>query len=167
MIVLDEPTSSLDLSVRAGILELLRDLQRQTGVAMMFISHDLDTVRLVSHRILVLYLGRVVEAGEAARVFDHPVHPYTQSLLSAHLPADPDEILRRHVLSGEVPSAVNLPTGCPFEPRCPLTRPDCRTTPPPMLEASTGQQAACVRVGDGSFRLPGREIPPASTSARH
>ncbi len=164
LIVLDEPTSSLDLSVRAGILELLRDLQRQTGVAMLFISHDLDTVRLVSHRILVLYLGRVVEAGEAGQVFDRPVHPYTQSLLSAHLPADPDEVLHRHVLSGEVPSAVNLPVGCPFEPRCPLAKPDCRAAPPSMVEVSSAQRAACIRVADGSFRLPGREKPISADS---
>jgi len=154
LIVLDEPTSSLDLSVRAGILELLRDLQRDTGVAMLFISHDLDTVRLVSHRILVLYLGMVVEEGPSAKVFEHPVHPYTQSLLSAHLPPDPDERLARHVLSGEVPSAVRLPSGCPFAPRCPIAMPVCSQARPAMEMPATGHQVACVRVKDGSYRLP-------------
>ncbi|MSO65530.1 MAG: ABC transporter ATP-binding protein [Alphaproteobacteria bacterium] len=155
LIVLDEPTSSLDLSVRAGILALLRELQRATGVAMLFISHDLDTVRLVSDRILVLYLGSVVEAGPAEAIFARPVHPYTQVLLSAHLPPDPDATIARRVVRGEAPSAINLPVGCPFAPRCPIALDKCATMRPDLAEeAAPGHRAACLRVADGSYRLP-------------
>lgn len=150
VIVLDEPTSSLDLSVRAGILELLGELQRETGVSMLFISHDLETVELVSHRILVLYLGSVVEDGPADAVFANPSHPYTQALLSADLPPDPDVILDRKILEGEVPGPVNLPPGCPFAPRCPLVRPDCITSKPGPSAIGKNHHAACVRVVDGT-----------------
>jgi oligopeptide/dipeptide ABC transporter ATP-binding protein len=150
VIVLDEPTSSLDLSVRAGILELLGELQRDTGVSMLFISHDLETVELVSHRILVLYLGSVVEDGPSSAVFAKPSHPYSQALLSADLPPDPDVTLDRKILQGEVPGPVHLPPGCPFEPRCPIARPDCRQGKPPPQAIGDTHHAACVRVADGS-----------------
>jgi oligopeptide/dipeptide ABC transporter ATP-binding protein len=150
VIVLDEPTSSLDLSVRAGILELLGELQRETGVSMLFISHDLETVELVSHRILVLYLGSVVEDGPSKEVFAKPSHPYSQALLSADLPPDPDVKLDRKILEGEVPGPVHLPPGCPFAPRCPLVRPDCTAAKPGATAIGENHHAACVRVADGT-----------------
>ncbi len=158
VIVLDEPTSSLDLSVRAGILELLGELQRDTGVAMLFISHDLETVQLVSHRILVLYLGSVVESGPSDSVFAHQAHPYAQALLSADLPPDPDVELDRFVLQGEVPGPVHLPPGCPFAPRCPLARQDCTTAKPAATQVGPNHFAACVRVADGTNDI--RKAPP-------
>ncbi len=155
LVVLDEPTSSLDLSVRAGILELLGELQRDSGVAMLFISHDLDTVRLVSNRILVLYLGSIVESGPAATVFNEPGHPYTQSLLSAHLPPDPRITLAHRRLEGEVPSPLNLPPGCPFASRCALAKPECRSASPPMHDLDGGSHlAACIRIAEGTNLLP-------------
>ena len=153
LVVLDEPTSSLDLSVRAGILQLLDELQRETGVAMLFISHDLETVRLVSHRVIVLYLGRVAEQGPAARLFGAPAHPYTQTLLSAHLPPDPFVPLTRHEVVGEIPSPVNLPPGCFFAGRCPLMLPACTEAAPPALAVEEGHLAACIRVADGTNQL--------------
>ncbi len=155
LIVLDEPTSSLDLSVRTSILELLKELQASTGAAMLFISHDLETLSFVSNRIIVLYLGSIVESGPAKTVFEHPAHPYTQSLLSAHLPTDPEEPLQRHLLEGEVPGPINLPPGCPFEPRCPIAIPACaRTMPAPRPLNGEEHTAACIRIDDGSNKLP-------------
>lgn len=153
LVVLDEPTSSLDLSVRAGILQLLDELQRETGVAMLFISHDLETVWLVSHRVIVLYLCRVAEEGPSARLFDNPAHPYTQTLLSAHLPPDPAIVLRRHEVVGEIPSPVNLPPGCFFAGRCPIAMPACAAGPPPPVMLEQGHRAACIRVADGTNLL--------------
>ena len=150
LVVLDEPTSSLDLSVRAGILQLLDELQRETGIAMLFISHDLETVRLVSHRVIVLYLGRIVEQAPAATLFGNPAHPYTQVLLSAHLPPDPAVALRRHEVTGEIPSPINLPPGCFFAGRCPVALPACTTAPPPSIALEAGHSAACLRIADGT-----------------
>lgn len=156
LIVLDEPTSSLDLSVRAGILELLAELKAETGAAMMFISHDLGTVKLISDRIMVLYLGGVVEYAPAAQVFAAPAHPYSQALMSAHLPADPTAVLRRHVLEGEVPSPINLPPGCHFASRCPVAVPQCRETAPALrpVHGDITHQAACLRIAEGANRIP-------------
>jgi len=151
LIVLDEPTSSLDLSVRAGILDLLAELKEETGAAMLFITHDLGTLRLMADRVMVMYLGRVVEEAAAASIYDRPAHPYTQALMSAHLPADPAVTLARHVLTGEIPSPINLPPGCFFASRCPVVLPRCRATSP-ALEAVPGnadQRAACIRLADG------------------
>jgi oligopeptide/dipeptide ABC transporter ATP-binding protein len=159
LIVLDEPTSALDLSVRAGIIELLGELKRDLGVAMIFISHDLGTVRLVSDRILVLYLGTVVEIGDAAAVFERPQHPYTAALLSAHLSPDPREKAARIVLEGEIPSPVDLPPGCVFASRCPVALPACATTRP-ALEATEGaRQAACLRLPDATRLMLTRPMP--------
>ena len=154
LIVLDEPTSSLDLSVRAGILELLAELRAETGTAMLFISHDLGTLQLISDRIMVLYLGRTVEEGPARRVFEAPAHPYTQALLSAHLPPDPTTRLHRHILEGEVPSPLDLPPGCFFASRCPVALPTCTTTEPPFFPLGEAARAACLRIADGGNRLP-------------
>ncbi len=163
LIVLDEPTSSLDLSVRAGILDLLARLQADTGVALLFITHDLGTVRRISHRVMVLYLGRVAEHAATDALFAAPQHPYSQALLSAHLPADPRRRVRRHVLEGEVPSPLHPPPGCAFASRCPVVRDECRRVRPPLEPGpgsgpTHGSAAACLRIADGSNRIP----PPAA-----
>ena len=149
LIVLDEPTSSLDLSVRAGILELLQELRTETQAAFLFISHDLGTIKLISDRIAVLYLGRVVEEVPKEKLFSDPSHPYTQSLLSAHLPSDPNEKLQRLTLQGEIPSPINLPTGCSFHTRCPVAIDSCRSNVPVSDEISPGHLVSCLRLKDG------------------
>jgi oligopeptide/dipeptide ABC transporter ATP-binding protein len=153
LIVLDEPTSSLDLSVRAGIIDLLLALKHDTGAALLFITHDLGTLRLIADRIIVLYLGRVVEEGPAATIFDRPQHPYTQALISAHLPADPAVKLARVRLVGEVPSALRLPPGCAFAGRCPVAIPRCREAMPPLEAVAPAHRAACIRIAEGGNRL--------------
>ena len=151
--VLDEPTSSLDLSVRAGILLLLGEIRRETGVAMLFISHDLDTIELTTERLLVMYLGRIVEQGATAAVFARAAHPYTQTLLSAALPADPDAVLERFVARGERLAAVGSQPGCPFASRCQLAIDACNDGFPAMSACGPDHAAACIRVADGSNRL--------------
>jgi oligopeptide/dipeptide ABC transporter ATP-binding protein len=153
LIVLDEPTSSLDLSVRAGILDLLAELRVQTDAAMVFITHDLGTLRLIADRIAVLYLGRIVELGPAQAILRNPFHPYTQALLSAHLSANPGERTERIRLAGEIPSPIDLPPGCAFALRCPLAQDRCHTARPALVLADEGRLAACVRIQDGSNRI--------------
>lgn len=154
LIVLDEPTSSLDLSVRAEILDVLAEIRKQTQAAMLFISHDLGTVKLISDRIVVLYLGSVVETAPAEALFADPAHPYSQSLLSAHLPSDPKAKLSRHVLEGEVPSPINLPSGCTFHTRCPVAQDRCRNqVPAPERIGEAAHFANCLRIGDGGNRI--------------
>lgn len=154
LIVLDEPTSSLDLSVRAEILDLLNEIREQTHAAMLFISHDLGTVKLISDRIVVLYLGSVVESARTDELFSNPAHPYSQSLLSAHLPADPAAKLERHVLKGEIPSPINLPSGCTFRTRCPVAKDFCEhEVPEPHHIGSAEHQANCLRIPDGGNRI--------------
>lgn len=150
LIVLDEPTSSLDLSVRAGILQLLDEIRRATGVAILFISHDLETVELVTDRVLVLYLGNVVEQGSTQSIFSRPAHPYTQTLLSASLPPDPEARLARHPVIGETPSPIDLPPGCAFASRCPVAIPSCREARPPATPLGEAHSAACIRVAEGA-----------------
>ncbi len=157
LIVLDEPTSSLDLSVRAGILELLAEIREETKAAMLFISHDLGTVRMISDRIAVLYLGEIVEQGRAEALFETPAHPYTQALLSAHLPSDPAIPVARHVLEGEVPSPIALPAGCKFHTRCPVAIERCRRDVPAALTVPSGQQARCLRIPEGGNILERKE----------
>jgi oligopeptide/dipeptide ABC transporter ATP-binding protein len=148
LIVLDEPTSSLDLSVRAGILQLLEEIRRETGVAILFISHDLETVELVTDRVLVLYLGRVVEEGPTRALFSRPAHPYTQTLLSANLPPDPETRPARLPVIGEIPSPIDLPPGCVFASRCALALPECRKAQPAAAALAAGHSAACIRLGE-------------------
>lgn len=151
LIILDEPTSSLDLSVRAGILELLAEIKQQTQAALLFISHDLGTVRLISDRIVVLYLGRIIEQATAEDLFSQPVHPYSQALLSAHLPANPGITLRRHILEGEIPSPINMPQGCAFHTRCPVAVDNCSVSRPELsaVTSNNTRTAACSRIADG------------------
>ncbi len=153
LLVLDEPTSSLDLSVRAGILQLLGEIRRETGVATLFISHDLDTIELSTERLLVMYRGRIVEAGATAAVFARPAHPYTQTLLSAALPADPDAVLRRLVARGDSPGSADTMPGCPFASRCQLAIAACNRAFPSMSSSEPDHAAACIRVADASNQL--------------
>lgn len=156
LVVLDEPTSSLDLSVRAGILSLLHDLQKVLGLTYLLISHDVEAVAKMCDRVGVMYLGNIVEEGPATSVLEKPEHPYTQSLLSAALPPDPGAVLRRHVIQGEQPSPLNLPTGCVFGTRCPLVMDECRSSVPVASAVSPNHTAACIRVPDGSNIIIGR-----------
>jgi oligopeptide/dipeptide ABC transporter ATP-binding protein len=142
LVVLDEPVSALDVSIRAQILNLLRDLQKDLGLAYLFIAHDLAAVAHMSHVIAVMYLGRIVEMGESARVASSPQHPYTQALFAAALPAHPDEQREEIVLAGEVPSPVNPPAGCHFHPRCPKVMARC-SREEPRLKPSHGREIAC------------------------
>jgi oligopeptide/dipeptide ABC transporter ATP-binding protein len=136
VVVLDEPVSALDVSIRAQILNLLRDLQAQLGVSYLFIAHDLAAVAHMSHTIAVMYLGKIVEVGDAAVVAKSPKHPYTQALFSAALPSHPDERRDEIVIAGEVPSPLNPPGGCRFHPRCPHAMLRCSTEEPKLLPES-------------------------------
>ncbi len=152
LLVLDEPTSSLDVSVRAGILELLATLRRETGVAMLFISHDLETIRAVCDRVVVLYLGCEVEAGPVETVFSTPAHPYTQALLSAQLAPDPLVKTRRQQLKGEIPSPLAAPPGCPFSTRCPIYESACDAALPSLRADASGRHVArCIKLSTDRF----------------
>ena len=146
LVVLDEPTSSLDLSVRAEILELLAELRVQSQVSYLFITHDLGTVRLIADRIVVLYLGAIVESGPTAQIFKQARHPYTRALFSAQLSTDVRERRERVVLQGEIPSPVNRPRGCSFAGRCPAADDRCRAERPALVTESA-VQIACFKPG--------------------
>jgi len=147
LIICDEPVSALDVSVQAQIINLLRDLQQQRGLAYLFIAHDLAVVEHISHRVLVMYLGKIVESAEASDIIRSPQHPYTQALISAVPEVDPDSKRQRILLPGDVPSPIHPPGGCPFHPRCPVVEERCRTTPPVLRELGKGRSAACHLVG--------------------
>jgi oligopeptide/dipeptide ABC transporter ATP-binding protein len=154
LLVLDEPTSSLDVSVRAGILQLLDTLRRETGVAMLFISHDLETIHALCDRVVVLYLGCEVESGPVESVFKSPAHPYTQALLSAQLFADPAVKTERQHLRGEIPSPLAAPPGCPFSTRCPMYETRCDAGLPAMRLDSAGMHGArCIRLAPDRFQI--------------
>ncbi len=143
LIVCDEPVSALDVSVQAQVVNLLRDLQRAHGMAYLFVAHDLAVVRHLSRRILVMYLGRIVEAGEARAVCQSPRHPYTQALISAVPVLDPKAKRQRIILGGDVPSPIHPPAGCPFHPRCPVAEARCKTDVPALRDIEPGRQVAC------------------------
>ncbi|HSJ26006.1 MAG TPA: ABC transporter ATP-binding protein [Longimicrobiales bacterium] len=146
-IVCDEPVSALDVSVQAQVLNLLEELQDKLGLAFLFIAHDLSVVEHVSDRIAVMYLGRIVEMGDAGDVINDARHPYTRALLSAVPVPEPGGKRERIVLQGDVPSPSAPPTGCPFHPRCPhpLKDADCARIVPPLAEKGTGHYAACIK----------------------
>ena len=144
-IVCDEPVSALDVSIQAQILNLLNDLQRDRGLTYMFITHDLSVVRYFSDEIAVMYLGSLVEKGPAAELFKHPLHPYTQALLSAIPNIDIDAPKERIVLKGEVVSPINLPEECRFAKRCPYASDACRGGIPELKELAPGRFVACAK----------------------
>jgi oligopeptide/dipeptide ABC transporter ATP-binding protein len=143
LIVLDEPVSALDVSVRAQIINQLEHLQRTLGVSYLFIGHDLATVAHISHRIAVMYLGKIVEAADSDALCARPMHPYTQALFAAALPSHPDDPPPERVIAGEVPSALALPSGCRFHPRCPAAMPVCSEVEPLLKPREGGGEVAC------------------------
>jgi oligopeptide/dipeptide ABC transporter ATP-binding protein len=150
LIILDEPVSALDVSIRAQIMTLLEDLQRRLEISYLFIGHDLATVTHISHRIAVMYLGKIVEIGESYELSLNPRHPYTQALFAAALPSHPDDEREELVVTGEVPSALNPPSGCRFHPRCPMAMPRCSEQPPELLPVGPDLLTACYLYEDGS-----------------
>ncbi|MBX6353671.1 MAG: dipeptide ABC transporter ATP-binding protein [Thermoflavifilum sp.] len=143
LIVLDEPVAALDVSVQSQVLNLLKDLQNEYGYSYIFVAHDLSVVRYISHRILVLYLGQMMEWAETDDLFAHPLHPYTQALLSAVPVPDPDQKRERIILQGDLPSPANPPKGCPFHTRCPVAMPVCSEQRPTWSEVRPGHFVAC------------------------
>jgi peptide/nickel transport system ATP-binding protein len=146
LVVFDEPTSALDVSVRADILNLLRDLQQRLGMSYLFISHDLTAVRRLCHRTAIMYLGKLVEVGETEELFRAPIHPYSRALLSSVLYPDPAQRHSPFLLSGEIPSPIDLPSGCALHTRCPMATADCARIEPALEEKAPGRQLSCINV---------------------
>jgi len=160
-IVCDEPISALDVSIQAQVVNLMQDLQEQLDVAYLFIAHDLSMVKHISHRIVVMYLGKVMELAKRNALFDDPLHPYTQSLNSAVPVPDPksERVRKRFILKGDPPSPANPPSGCVFRTRCPLVIEECNTIEPEFREIRPGHFVACHLADEaGSSKIPEQTI---------
>jgi len=143
LIVLDEPVSALDVSIRAQVMNLLKDLQGEYDVGYLLIAHNLATVRYMAHQTAVMYLGQVVEYSDTEELYQNPLHPYTKALFSAALPSHPDMVSEEIVLTGEVPSPINPPSGCRFHPRCPFAMDKCSEEAPVEKEVAPGHRVSC------------------------
>jgi oligopeptide/dipeptide ABC transporter ATP-binding protein len=143
LIILDEPVSALDVSIRAQIMNLLVDLQKQYDVSYLLIAHHLATTRYMANEVAVMYLGKIVEKAKTKELFENPLHPYTKALFSAALPSHPDIKHEEIILTGEVPSPINPPSGCRFHPRCPFAKAECSVTAPIQKDITPGHMVAC------------------------
>lgn len=143
VVVCDEPVSALDVSVQAQVLNLLKELQQKLGLTYLFISHDLSVVKYISSRIAIMYLGKIVEMGNSREIYQNPMHPYTKALFSAIPPESPLEKKERILLTGEIPSPLNLPPGCAFSSRCPSCMERCKKEAPVLKEIREGYQVSC------------------------
>lgn len=143
VVICDEPVSALDVSVRAQVINLMKDIQQRTQITYLFISHDLSVVEYIAQRVMVMYLGRIVESGPTAELWRQPAHPYTQALLAAAPVADPRHIQSEVLLQGELPSPLSPPTGCAFHTRCPHAQPLCSQQIPQLSFISSERQVAC------------------------
>src|SRR5438067_114625 len=150
LVVLDEPVSALDVSIRAQIMNLLKDIQTAHGLSYLLIAHNLATVRYMSHAVAIMYLGQIVEYAEGDELFAQPLHPYTKALISAALPAHADEVVEEIVLSGEMPSPLNPPKGCHFHPRCPAAMDICREVAPRTIRVGKTHTVSCHLYTDTS-----------------
>ena len=144
-IVADEPVSALDVSIQAQVVNLLQDLKEELGLTLLFIAHDLGVVEYISDKVIVMYLGRIMEVAPAKELYANPVHPYTEALLSAVPIPDPTVKRERVILQGDIPSPINPPSGCVFRTRCPLAIDECAKVVPPLEEVTPGHFKACIR----------------------
>lgn len=159
LLIADEPVSALDMSIQAQIINLLMDLKAKLNLTMLFISHDLRVVQYLSDRVMVMYLGRVVEMGSAEELFQHPAHPYTQILIQAAPVIDTKYKEREYEIRGETPSPIDIPKGCAFHPRCPFATEKCRTAEPVMTEDANGRMVKCHYPLVDGFSMKAVQIP--------
>ena len=151
LIIADEPVSALDVSVQAQVLNLLKKLKDELGLTYIFISHDLSVVKYISDRIIIMYLGRIMEIGDAKEIYANPAHPYTKALFSAIPPVSPYEKKETIELKGEIPSPLNMPPGCPFGNRCPFCTEICKQSVPELKAIGDNHEVACVRYQKGEI----------------